>query len=94
MRATQPKFATLSDTVRTALADLKRVIDAEGECWGSDETGKSFAQNYTPGVGDGLTGIGALAGAVGKFGDSVTATANLLQQTDQEHAAALKQQQS
>ncbi|WP_280268033.1 WXG100 family type VII secretion target [Nocardia wallacei] len=94
MRATQPKFAALADTVKTALADLRRVIEAEGECWGSDETGQAFAKNYTPGVTEGTANIEKFAGAVTAFGDKIVTAANTLQQSEQSHTDSVNQVQA
>ncbi|GAB2721991.1 WXG100 family type VII secretion target [Nocardia thraciensis] len=94
MRATQPKFAALADTVKTALADLRQVIDAEGECWGGDETGQAFAKNYTPGVTEGTANIEKFAGAVTSFGDKVVSAANSLQQGEQSSTSSVNQVQA
>jgi hypothetical protein len=37
------------------------VLKAEGKCWGADETGKSFEQNYLEGCNNVLKAFGELA---------------------------------
>lgn len=48
LRGTQPSFTSVADTITTGAQKLAAVIAAEGECWGNDEIGQSFAKNYTP----------------------------------------------
>ncbi|ASO18672.1 uncharacterized protein YukE [Actinoalloteichus hoggarensis] len=46
VRAKSPKFAAAADRLASAFAALQSVRDAEGACWGSDESGAAFETEY------------------------------------------------
>lgn len=52
LRRRSPKFADAADKLAKAFATLQAVRDAEGECWGSDESGTKFAEQYTKAADD------------------------------------------
>ncbi|MFG1792289.1 WXG100 family type VII secretion target [Nocardia sp. NPDC049149] len=91
LRATRSGFADVADRIAAAAANLRRVLDAEGECWGSDQIGQSFAKNYTPGVPKALDGVDKLGTTMNNLGDRVVAVANALQNRDQTNAGDLDQ---
>ncbi|MBF6126961.1 WXG100 family type VII secretion target [Nocardia brasiliensis] len=91
LRATRAEFVSVADQITSAAQKLRQVIEAEGECWGSDKIGQSFAKNYTPGVPKALTGVDGLSKAMSTLGDKMVATANELQNRDQINAAQLNQ---
>ncbi|WP_433663012.1 WXG100 family type VII secretion target [Nocardia sp. CA-128927] len=91
LRATRSGFTDVSDRIAAAAKNLQRVIDAEGECWGSDQIGRSFAKNYTPSVPKALKGVDGLSKAMNNLGDRMVTTANTLQNRDQANAAKLNQ---
>lgn len=90
LTASQPQLAAAASKVGDAIAKLKQVVAAEGECWGGDEIGQNFAKNYTPGATEGMQGIDALSKAVDSLGDGVTSIAAALQNQDAANAAKLK----
>ncbi|WP_063042813.1 WXG100 family type VII secretion target [Nocardia pseudovaccinii] len=94
LRATQPKFRDVAERVKTAAANLQRVIDAEGPCWGSDKPGTEFAKGYAEPAKKTLEQVGNLSGVLSGLGDNVKTVADQLQQQDQARAATLTQQQS
>jgi uncharacterized protein YukE len=91
LRATQPRFVSASDRVKAAAADLRRVIDAEGMCWGSDKIGQSFAKDYVPGADDGLKGTDGLAKVLTNLGGSVVLIADKVHAQDQSTADRVNQ---
>ncbi|CAM4390229.1 hypothetical protein NONI108955_24275 [Nocardia ninae] len=91
LRATRPGFTSVADKITAAAQNLRRVIEAEGECWGSDKIGQSFAKNYTPSVPKALKSIDGLSKAMGNLGDRMVAAANTLQNRDEANAADLNQ---
>ncbi|GAA2786753.1 WXG100 family type VII secretion target [Saccharopolyspora taberi] len=52
LRSRSPKFAAASEKLAKAFEDLKKVQDAEGKCWGSDEAGNKFDEEYTKALED------------------------------------------
>ncbi|WP_405165574.1 hypothetical protein OG203_11025 [Nocardia sp. NBC_01499] len=91
LRATHPRFDDICDRVKTAAAQLHRVIDAEGKCWGADEIGESFAKDYVPGAESALKGTDRLAEVIERVGDNVVITANTLEARDLANAAKTNQ---
>jgi uncharacterized protein YukE len=91
LRATRPGFTNVADRIAAAAANLRRVIEAEGECWGSDKIGQSFAKNYTPDVPKALTSIENLGKTMNNLGESMVAIANTLQNRDQTNASQIDQ---
>ncbi|WP_228002518.1 WXG100 family type VII secretion target [Nocardia australiensis] len=88
LRTTQPRFAEVSQTVTDAATALRRVLEAEGECWGHDETGEQFAKNYTPGSDEALTGLNGLATTFTGLSDNVRTIADTVESQNQAQAAA------
>jgi hypothetical protein len=69
LRDCEPAFGHLSVLVDETLRRLADRLDAEGECWGGDETGVAFRGAYwpaattvreaIPGLRDGVASVGA-----------------------------------
>ncbi|ATL65165.1 WXG100 family type VII secretion target [Nocardia terpenica] len=89
LRATRPHFDEVAAKVRSAVESLRRVIDAEGPCWGSDEPGRRFAEGYDGLAKHGDDNAGKLADLFSQLGDSMVAIANSSQSQDQASAAAI-----
>jgi len=89
LRATQPSFTSVADTITTAAAALARVIADEGECWGNDEIGQAFAKNYTPGVDSGQQAVTGLATVMTQLGANLVTIATTLEAQDAGTAGAL-----
>lgn len=86
LRATRPGFDSVATAITTAADRLTAALAAEGECWGSDETGQAFAQNYTPGVEQGTTSVANLATSMSRLGANMVTIADTV--TAQEDASA------
>ena len=41
-------FGTSGDALSQAGTTLNSALDAQGECWGNDESGQSFDKDYVP----------------------------------------------
>lgn len=91
LRATKSSFESVATTLTDALTTLTAALDAEGECWGSDEIGSAFAGNYTPGVEQGRKAVGNLATTMSQLGANMVTVADKLVELDTARAAALKQ---
>lgn len=48
LRELQPAVRALAETLGEVLARLTRALEAEGRCWGTDESGASFEASYLP----------------------------------------------
>ena len=94
LRATQPRFADLSNRVTTAATNLRSIMAAEGQCWGSDQIGQSFAKDYVPGAEEALHGTDGLATVFSGLGTNMGTIANALQSQDQGTATAITQAKS
>nr|WP_228045888.1 WXG100 family type VII secretion target [Saccharopolyspora sp. HNM0983] len=46
LRARSPKFAAAADKLDKAFQDLKSAREAEGNCWGNDDPGTAFHEEY------------------------------------------------
>ncbi|MFE9784164.1 WXG100 family type VII secretion target [Nocardia salmonicida] len=91
LRNTQPAFASVASTISTAAQQLAAVISAEGECWGGDEIGAAFAQNYTPGVDPGQKAVTGLATTMTQLGENMVTVANAFQTQDTTRAGEIGQ---
>ena len=69
LRLVKPRVEDVATGVRGALTRLQGVLDAEGLCWGSDETGRTFDAAYVPAlstVHKGFTEIGRAVDAIAR----------------------------
>ncbi|MEU4319010.1 hypothetical protein AB0F85_16360 [Nocardia fluminea] len=89
LRGTQPSFTSVADTITTGVQKLAAVIAAEGECWGSDEIGQSFAKNYTPGVEPGQKAVTGLSTVMTQLGENMVKVAEALQTQDTTRAGEI-----
>ncbi|WP_225725500.1 MULTISPECIES: WXG100 family type VII secretion target [unclassified Nocardia] len=86
LRGTRSRFDDESNTVKTAVSKLRQVINAEGKCWGNDETGQAFAKDYEKSAEDELKNIDGLAGVFTNLGAAVVKIADGLQSQDKVNA--------
>ncbi|MGW4367715.1 hypothetical protein ACWEKT_18915 [Nocardia takedensis] len=89
LRSTKPGISAAARKVLDAIENAKSVIEAEGECWGSDEIGQNFAENYTEGAEEGVTALGYLSKAVDALAGGVDAIASAFQDQDTLNAKAV-----
>ena len=54
-------LVTAADGLENALKALQGALDAQGECWGNDDSGKEFAKDYVPGSQGAVEGFANLA---------------------------------
>ncbi|MFC9892595.1 hypothetical protein ACFVMC_02770 [Nocardia sp. NPDC127579] len=94
LKATKPGISTVADKVLTAIANVRSVVDAEGECWGSDEIGTNFAQKYVPDAESGLKGIESLSKCVESLAGGVDSIAEAFQKQDEANSKALEKAKS
>ncbi len=75
LRATQAGFDGLARSVADVLTRLDATLAAEGPCWGHDETGVAFADQYRPTAAAIRAVLLSTSSDVGVFGDAVAAVA-------------------
>jgi uncharacterized protein YukE len=80
------KIGQAGDGLKQVLDTLKAALDAEGECWGPDETGKAFAEKYVPGKDGTVDALGQIAEALDTIEQNLKHTADDMQNRDQEQA--------
>ncbi|MCC3315786.1 WXG100 family type VII secretion target [Nocardia africana] len=93
LRATEPRYNDVSDRVITAVQNLKRIVEAEGECWGDDEIGGKFAKGYVDPAGKAVTTGSNLAAILSSMAGNMRSAAETLQAQDQSNAGAITQTQ-
>ncbi|MFI1463111.1 hypothetical protein [Nocardia carnea] len=82
LRATGPRFTAVADDVATAAGRLRGVIEAEGECWGTDQLGQAFSKDYKPGEVEGQEAIQGLRDVFAGYAKDLPAVADSLQAQD------------
>jgi uncharacterized protein YukE len=81
-RSLIPRFAELQADTTTAGSRLVQGLESEGECWGADEVGTTFAAKYVTASQDTIEAITDLAALFGVIGEKVGHTADSFEQTD------------
>jgi uncharacterized protein YukE len=69
LRLAQPRVEEIATSVLATLTTLQGTLDAEGSCWGNDETGRTFDAAYRPAVAtvhDGFTELGSTVEAIAR----------------------------
>ncbi len=93
LRSVAPRFEQLSGDVGAALAKLEQGLAAEGKCWGKDEPGQQFEKGYSDAsVASMKTQLEAFSENLKATADKITATADGLQQQDEQNARPITQQ--
>lgn len=69
LRLAQPRVEEIATGVFATLTTLQGALAAEGPCWGSDETGRTFDAAYHPAVAtvhDGFTELGRAVDSIAR----------------------------
>jgi uncharacterized protein YukE len=83
LRSVSPQFDAVSDRLGYAGAALTTALSAEGDCWGGDESGQTFAQNYLPNVDATTKALRTMVGALHAIRTSLDASADTWDGVDQ-----------
>lgn len=84
VRGGATKIGSAGEDLKQVFDTLKSAIDAEGECWGHDETGQEFAKNYVPGKDGVVDALGKLSEALGNIMTNLKQTADDIEGRDQQ----------
>lgn len=76
LRAVAPSFAGMSADLSSALRTLAAALAAEGACWGGDEAGAAFAEQYGPAAQQAQSAMAGVAAAVSSAGDAIVMAAD------------------
>jgi hypothetical protein len=82
LRACGPVLGDLSSLVDETRRRLADRLDAEGACWGDDETGTAFQASYGPAAATVREAMSALGLGVSSVGESLVAAADNVEATD------------
>jgi hypothetical protein len=83
------EFPGLADQVTGVHRELSGTLADNGECWGDDEVGRSFASGHVQGASDTLDRLGGLPGKLSDVGDRLHATATAYEQVEQTNTDSL-----
>ncbi|MFG1792755.1 hypothetical protein [Nocardia sp. NPDC049149] len=82
LRANGAEFNDLGEQAAQTFEELREALAREGRCWGDDEPGKAFEQNYLPDAERGLDALQQLATALQTFGQQLSAAADSFEAQD------------
>jgi len=82
-------FGPAADDMTTAATTLQNVISSLGECWGTDESGKQFAQDYSPAAQNAVQAFGQLAQGLQNIQKNLSGIADGTTGTDGQNAQNL-----
>lgn len=83
------EFDELAGRARRVAEELRRALDATGECWGVDEIGRSFAETHLRGAWQALDDVDGLAPRLREVGAKLAGTASDQQQVEARHVEEL-----
>lgn len=86
-----PGFSGAADALQSARDSLTGVLEAEGACWGDDDAGQSFAQQYGPAAQQALEAFYALTEALYAVREQLDGTAGTWEGVDTGTAAGFDQ---
>ena len=89
LRSVAPRFDALSQRMAEVAATLHSTLEAEGECWGGDGTGTTFASGYLPSADAAGQSLGFAVGALAALGSRLRSTADSFDDTDRGTASSL-----
>ncbi|GAB3444881.1 WXG100 family type VII secretion target [Actinophytocola sediminis] len=82
LRAGATGFGGSGDALSTAGTTLGSALDAQGQCWGGDESGQTFAESYVPNAQQVREAFGTLAEALQAIKTALDESANSYENTD------------
>jgi uncharacterized protein YukE len=75
-------FGSSGDALAQAGTTLGSALDAQGQCWGNDESGQTFAKDYVPNAQKVRDAIGSLAEALHAIKTALVESANSYENVD------------
>lgn len=90
LRQTIFGMRTPTDNAQKIVQNLQASIDAEGECWGSDEPGMTFAKKYVEPASDASALMGNIASVLDYIMQSVVQVADTVEAQDGTFGSAVR----
>jgi len=84
---------TAADGLDNAAKALQAALAAQGECWGSDESGKEFAKDYVPGAQGAVEGFTNLVQGLRGMQQNVAKSMKALSGADEDVTSQLSKGQ-
>ncbi|APU13343.1 MULTISPECIES: WXG100 family type VII secretion target [Actinoalloteichus] len=91
LRARSPQFDAAADQLEGAGTSIDGIVSTEGECWGGDESGMTFATDYVPAAQAAQENISALVEALRGIKLQLDAAADTWESIDQDAADGFSQ---
>ncbi len=82
IRSGGTKIGRAGDDLHHAVDTLDAALRAQGDCWGNDEAGQKFAQQYVPGHAEVLNGLRQLSDKLHEINNNLQQTANDVEQRE------------
>lgn len=89
LRRGASQFGASSDSLDAVLQALNSALQAEGQCWGGDESGQAFAKEYVPNSTATLDAFKNLTKALDDIRAGVEQSADEYEGTDQGNASGI-----
>ncbi len=89
LRTAVPDLAAVAGLVDAVLSRLHTALDAEGECWGRDATGRAFGTGYAPLRDRAHQAFADLSAAIGAIGADLGTVADAARAADDRAGARL-----
>lgn len=83
------EFDDLAGQARRIADDLRRAVEADGRCWGSDEIGQRFAATHVPAGENALRRVERMSNGLAEMGSKLADTARTYHDVDEAGAVAL-----
>ncbi|WP_067679352.1 hypothetical protein [Nocardia miyunensis] len=90
VRASARELDQVADETAQMVAELKAALAQEGDCWGNDEPGKTFAKTYVPGEKQGMDGLDNLVAAVRAMGADLRDLTDAFENQDMSGATRIR----
>ncbi|MCP2260254.1 hypothetical protein LX15_003967 [Streptoalloteichus tenebrarius] len=89
VRSAAARMTRAGDAMERAVQALRHALDAEGECWGHDESGEKFAKEYVPLRDKQLEGLGKIVEVLHKVGEGLGKMVDDFERRDADNSRAL-----
>lgn len=83
LRRSAKQMGNVGEDLQRVVETLRASLEAEGECWGHDEAGQSFAGNYVPNRDKVLESMVKAGEPIGSIGRNLATTATNTENDDQ-----------
>ncbi|MBP2476137.1 uncharacterized protein YukE [Crossiella equi] len=90
IRAGASKLGHVGEDLVKAAQALQQALAGEGQCWGNDESGQSFAKDYVPAADAVSKGMAGIAEGLVNTAKGLVDQATTMEQTDTGNADSLK----